>query len=303
MTLDDWVEESTNRVRSDGFSGARESLYEFYVGLCRNAGRRVNYGTNVFEESWDVLVILDGCRWDLMREVVSEYDFVDETTTYSIASSSEEWMEKTFGEVDTSDVGYVTGNPFSRQMLNPNDFQLLDEVWEYAVDDEVRTIPADAVTDRTIRAHREVDPDRLIAHYMQPHYPFVPNPMDEGLPLEDFGGSNHEDVWDKLRRGKVSREEVWEDYRSNLEYALDSVETLLRSVDGNVVITADHGNLLGEFGLYGHPDYAPIPALKRVPWCRTTAEDERIHQPGRWRKNHSIGSDRKELLHDLGYRS
>ena len=301
MTLGDWVSESVERVRTDGMAGAHESAYEFYVGLCRNVGRRVNYGTNVFEESWDVLVILDACRWDLMREVTSDYDFVDETTTYSVASSSEEWMEKTFGKFDTSDVGYVTANPFSRQMLDPNDFQLLDEVWEYAADGEVRTIPADAVTDRTIRAHRHLNPDRLVAHYMQPHYPFVPNPMDEGLPLEEFGSGDHEDIWDKLRRGKVSREEVWENYRANLEYVLDSVETLLRSVDGNVVITADHGNLLGEFGLYGHPDYVPVPALKRVPWCRAAALDDGTYEPADW-SYESVSNDRKELLKDLGYR-
>jgi hypothetical protein len=278
-----------------------ESAYEFYVGLCRNIGRRINYGTNVFEESWDVLIVLDACRWDLMREVTSEYDFVDETTTYSIASSSEEWMKKTFGGVDTSNVGYVTANPFSRQMLDGNDFLLLDEVWEYAVGDEVQTIPADAVTDRSIRAHRERDPDRLIAHYMQPHYPFVPNPMDKGLPLEDFGNDNHEDIWDKLRRGKVSREEVWENYRANLKYVLDSVETLLGSVDGSVVITADHGNLLGDFGLYGHPDYVPAPALKRVPWCRTHAEDDGTYEPAEW-TNEFVENDREELLRNLGYR-
>lgn len=301
MTLSDWVSESVERVRSDGVTGVHESAYDFYVGLCRNVGRRVNYGTNVFEESWDVLVILDACRWDLMREVVSNYDFIDETTTYSVASSSEEWMEKTFRKVDTSNVGYVTANPFSRQMLDPNDFLLLDEVWEYAVDDETRTIPADAVTDRTIRAHRELNSDCLVAHYMQPHYPFVPNPMDEGLPLEDFGGSDHEDVWDKLRRGKVTREEVWENYRANLEYVLDSVETLLRSVDGNVVITADHGNLLGEFGLYGHPDYVPVPALKRVPWCRATAVDDETYEPAEWRSG-SVENEREEMLRNLGYR-
>ncbi len=95
---------------------------------------------------------------------------------------------------------------------------------------------------------------------------------------------------------------MWEDYRSNLEYALDSVRTLLKSVDGDVVITADHGNLLGEFGLYGHPDYVPVPALKRVPWCRTTAENEGKYEPVEW-SNESVKDDREELLRNLGYRS
>jgi hypothetical protein len=84
-------------------------------------------------------------------------------------------------------------------------------------------------------------------------------------------------------------------------YVLDSVKTLLRSVDGSVVITADHGNLLGEFGLYGHPDYVPAPALKRVPWCRTIAEDDGTYEPVEW-SNESVKDDREELLRDLGYR-
>ena len=301
MTFGDWLGESVNRIRTDGTTGVTESAYEFYVGLCRNIGRYTNFGSNIFDEQWDVLVILDACRWDLTWEMAPRYDFLDKTTTYSVASSSEEWMEKTFRTVDTSNVGYVTGNPFSRQTLDENDFLLLDEVWEYAVDDEIGTIPADAVTDRTIQAHREHDPERLISHYMQPHYPFIPNPIDDGLPIDDFGGGSHDDVWDKLRRGEVSRDEVWKSYRANLEYVLDSVKTLLNSVEGRVVITADHGNLLGELGLYGHPDFVPIPALKRVPWCRTIAKDQSTYEPAEWR-NMSVENDRDELLKNLGYR-
>ncbi|UIP01068.1 hypothetical protein Hbl1158_06870 [Halobaculum sp. CBA1158] len=301
MTFGDWVEESRDRIAADGLAGVHPSMYELYVGMWRTLGRRYNYGRNIFDDSWDVVVILDACRWDLMREVEASYEFVDDTADYSIASSSGEWIPKTFDDVDTSDVAYVTANPFSKMLLDGGDFLVLDEVWDYAVDEEIRTIPADAVTDRGIHTYRNADPEKLILHYMQPHYPFVPSPMDRGLPLHDFGQSPWSDVWDRLQAGEVTYDDVWQNYRANLEYVLDSVAILLDNVDGEVLITADHGNLLGEFGLYGHPDHVPLPALKRVPWCKTSATDNRSHEPKEW-KSSEEAHDREDLLRDLGYR-
>jgi hypothetical protein len=104
-----------------------------------------------------------------------------------------------------------------------------------------------------------------------------------------------------LQAGEVERDEVWSNYRANLEYVLDSVAVLLENVDGEVLITADHGNLLGEFGLYGHPDHVPIKALKRVPWCTTTARETGSHEISDWQSSQATG-DRDELLRDLGYR-
>ncbi|MFB6177606.1 MAG: hypothetical protein ABEI99_10760 [Halobaculum sp.] len=300
MSFTDWLAESRKRIATDGVTGLRESGYELYVGAWRQLGRRINYGRSVYADDWDVLVILDACRWDLMAEVVDEYDFVDDRWDYSVASSSGEFLTKTFGDHDTSETAYVTANPFSKPRLKRRSFAVLDEVWEYAVDEEVRTIPAAAVTDRAIRVARKRQPDDLVVHYMQPHYPFVPDPLDRGLPLHEFGQSPWDDVWDKLRAGELDRTTVWEGYRENLRYVLDSVATLLRNVDGDVLITADHGNLLGEFGLYGHPDFVPIPTLKRVPWCLTTATDEQTHEPDQWRED-SVDSEREELLRDLGY--
>ncbi|WP_181686641.1 hypothetical protein [Halorhabdus salina] len=301
MTFTDWIDESRERVRTSGWSGVKRSVYEFYVGMWRNVGKRYNYGTPIWEEDWDICIVLDACRWDLMNEVEADYDFVDDNAKYSVASSSGEWIPKTFDGVDTSEVAYVTANPFSKMLLDDEDFLVLDEVWDYAVDEAIRTIPADAVTDRGITAYRKHNPDKLILHYMQPHYPFVPNPMDDGLPLHDFGQNPWDDVWDKLHASEVDRDEVWRNYRANLEYVLDSVNTLLDNIDGEVLITADHGNLLGEWGLYGHPDKVPIKALKRVPWCKTQATDTGTYEPEDWSET-DAAQDREELLRDLGYR-
>lgn len=283
MSFLDWVRESREEIKANGMAGAKESMYQFYVGLFRQVGRRINYGSPIYESDWDLLIVLDGCRWDLMAEVAHEYESVDEGWTYSAASSSAEWMEKNFADAYRSEMAqtaYVTANPYTERLVKPGDFAYLDEVWRDRWDEDLRTIPAAGVTQRAIAAGREQDASRMIVHYMQPHHPFVTDPMDEGLPRNEFGSTPWDNVWHRLRQGAVERDRVWSGYRDNLRYVLDSVDILLKNVDAQrAIITADHGNLLGEYGLYAHPDYVPVPALKRVPWCVTTATDEHTLDP------------------------
>lgn len=306
MTFNDWLYDAKGHIKSKGlWNGSREAAYEFYIGMWRQIGRLWNYGEFIYEYNWDLLVVLDACRWDLMAEIDGEYVFVNRDTTYSVGSSSGEWTVKNFDERYADEMArtaLVTGNPYSESHLDEDDFLLLDEVWRYAFDEELRTIPADAMTDRAIAVGRKRQPDRQIVHYMQPHHPFVTNPMDKGLPRREFGATPWDNVWHKLRKGKVDHDSVWESYLDNLRYVLRHVSILLDNVDADrAVITSDHGNLLGEFGLYAHPDYVPLPALKRVPWCVTTAEDLGTHQPAEWSHN-VTGIAVEEQLRHLGYK-
>ncbi len=245
-------------------------------------GRQLDYGTNVFEREWDVLVVLDGCRMDLLRSVSHEIEFIDRVESMrSVGSSSSEWLENTFHEhPETARTVMVTGNTWTDRYLEADAFEALDEVWKYAWDDERGTVPAPAITDRTIRMARSHDPDRLIAHYMQPHHPFIPDPLqvDEGM-VRNSSHSNPTNPWVALRTGEITVERVWQAYEANLHYVLDSVETVVENVTGRVAITADHGNLFGEWGLYGHPMHTPVPALLRVPWATMSGEGRWMHTP------------------------
>jgi hypothetical protein len=299
MTFFEWAEESKQRVQENGWNGVKRAGYEFYVGIWRNIGKWYNYGTPVWQDDWDICLVLDACRWDLISDVDREY--LTDDWKYSVASSSGEWIPKTFYDRDNSDVAYVTANPYSKMLLDESDFFLLDEVWEYGFDEDTRTIPADVVTDQALTAW-EQGPDKMVVHYMQPHHPFVPKPMDEGLPRQDFDSQPWDNVWHKLRKGEVEQDEVWDGYVANLDYALDHVETLLENTSGDVLITADHGNLLGEWGMYSHPDWVPLPALKRVPWIETEAQNTGEYEP----EDHSVRSgestDRSDQLKALGYK-
>lgn len=305
MTLADWVRDTGVRVRDDGVAGARESGYELRLGLWRRLSDFYPYyPVRIYEESWDVLVVLDACRYDLMVEVASEYEFLSDLRVRdSAAACTPEWMKANFVDEfadEMAETVHVTANMWSEKLLSPPDFRLLEEVWKSAWDDEVKTVRPGPVTDAAIHHHREHDPERMIVHYIQPHYPFIDNPLSYG---DRRGEGEWVKVWDRLRRGEVTYDEVWSAYRDNLRAGLDSVATLLNNIDADsVVITSDHGNLVGEYGLYGHPDGVALPPSRCVPWAETSATntERRAVSPDFDRDDASI--DRDEQLRYLGYR-
>ncbi|WP_407066841.1 alkaline phosphatase family protein [Haloarcula sediminis] len=253
-----------------------------YLRLLQAVGRRLDYGTNVFDREWDVLVVLDACRADLLRSVAPETDFLDAVeTVLSVGSSSSEWLENTFPDrPETRRTVMVTGNTWTDRYLDAEAFAALDEVWKYAWDDDLGTVPAAAVTDRAIAAGRQRDPERLVVHYMQPHHPFVPDPIDGDDGIARTGShSNTANPWVSLRQGELTTARVWTAYEANLRYVLDEVAVLCDNVDGRVAVTADHGNLFGEWGLYGHPMQTPVSALLAVPWAETTGVDRMSRTP------------------------
>src|SRR6056297_3244642 len=128
-----------------------------YLRALQMVGRRLDYGTNVYERDWDVLVVLDACRADLLQSVADDVDVLgDVRSMRSVGSSSSEWLENTFGDrPETARTVVVTGNTWTDRYLDADAFAALDEVWKYAWDEEFDTVPARAVTDRAIRAGRD----------------------------------------------------------------------------------------------------------------------------------------------------
>lgn len=185
-------------------------------------------------------------------------------------------------------------------MLDEASFGHLSHVWEQAWV-EPGTVPPEAVTDETIRVARDGDYDRVIAHYMQPHRPFLSEPsLGPEKRLDRFGDQPEGDVWNALQRGDVTRDKVWTAYRNNLRIAIDDLRRLLQNVNApRTVITSDHGNALGEWGIYGHHPNIGLNCLRIVPWIETTAEDTGTDFPASPRADHDVS--REEQLKALGY--
>lgn len=306
MGLADWISNSSTVFRENGIkAGVRYFLKGGYGGVWRRAGQYVNRGTPIYEKDWDVLIVLDACRADLFAEVADEYEYIESVdSTLSVGSRSNEWMQKNFTTEyadQVAETALITGNPFSEEVVDQSKFELVDEVWKYAWDDKLGTIQPDPITDRAIDVSRNQNREKMILHYMQPHFPFVPcSNMHSGFSLDDFADPSAEDIWTQLERGKYTREKVWNAYRANLEYILDELKLLLDNLDyENVIITSDHGNALGEFGFYGHPESIHLNCLREVPWSRVSSNDKLEYKPDH--TDSIVGKEVPTALKDLGY--
>lgn len=255
-------------------------------------------GTNVYERDWDLLLILDACRVDALEAVADEFAFLPETVPeiVSVGQGSPHWMANTFTDEfrdEQRQTAYISANPYTRMTLGPphdsrhaevGGLDVLDEfadfvpVWEQAWDDERGTVPAREVTDRLVHYGRTGDASRVIAHYMQPHFPSVPEPLGARLDLEDEGRWVNS-VWERLDRGELDVDRAWEAYLENLRYVLEDVRVVLSNYDADrVVISADHENAFGEHGDWGH-GATDNDTVMRVPWVELSATDDGEYVP------------------------
>jgi len=303
------VDDAVRNLRGAGLGAVRE----FAARTALTYGRSLD-ADPVLDADWDLLVVLDACRADLWREVVGpDHDLPVGETRIAPGGTSTEWMDSVFGAADDAalaNVGYVTANPYSDTHVDGDKLAFLEEVWRDGWDDDIGTVRPRAVTDAAVRAGRERNPERLIVHYMQPHFPSLADEKDDGIAIDEFG-ERPLSVWEELRFGHRSKTDVWAAYRENLELVLEDVALLRSNVDAErAVITADHGNAFGEHGIYGHVGGVALRALREVPWVVTDAADTGAYEPADPRMNDAADEDTtddaaadvEERLRSLGYR-
>jgi len=266
------------------------------------------------EEDWDNLLILDGCRYDMFTEHIDLSGTLE--SRISLGSSSEEFMEQNFVDEQFHDTVYISANPFIPKLgLTENTFHvvvdLLDD-W----DEELQTVRPDTVSEAAREAHERYPDKRLIAHFMQPHAPFI---GELGREMVGGGWTMDRDVeddpgiWNRLRNGEdVPLDTVWEAYKENLDVVLSEAAPLVEDLDGRSVITADHGNLVGERlspiptrRKYGHPYGVHTEELVKVPWFVVEGNNRRTVRPDPPVKTEDGSVTDEELgdrLEALGYR-
>lgn len=305
MTFADWVQETRRKFRRDPpLTAVRGAAQDLWVGALARALSYVHRGETepIWNREFDVCLVVDACRWDLFAEVcdANEYDYLPETPGQirSVGSMSPEWISNTFGPEHTDKTyraGYVTGNMFSgngsdnwpRLPLDGSRLGYLDEAWRthWMDDGDVSTVPPDVLTDKAIDVWRRrdtLDIDQLVVHYMQPHTPFRSRPewfSTGGSGEEQTEAQQDKDIWKRCRDGELPKNEVWDAYRKNLYWVLDSIELLVENCDANVAITSDHGNGFGEWGIWGHPPNNPLDELRYVPWVYINAQDSGEYEP------------------------
>lgn len=260
---------------------------------------------------WDTLVVLDACRYDLFAQHAELPGSIDRH--YSCASNTAEWLERSFAGREFPEIVYVTATPkYIRQEMREC-FHDIVSVWQDDWDEELRTVHPEVMTERVLAAHERFPNKRILAHYIQPHIPFI-GETGRQIPHEVIFAqtivrqdTDQQNFWEALEAGRIDRDRAWRAYCENLEIALPHVEDLLASVQGRTVVTADHGNVFGEHGLYGHPPNRHVKQLITVPWLVSERGTRRDIEAGEIRSqadHYEAVTSTDEVssrLTDLGY--
>lgn len=270
-------------------------------------------GFSIWDEEWDTLVILDGCRYDLWVEENSLSGTAE--ARHMPCSMTVEFIESQLGNGTYLDTVYVTGNPQLRRHCDAT-FHDVIHVWDDEWDEQHDTVPPDRMADRTIEAHEAYPDKRIVTHFMQPHYPFIGELGREIAAKRDRGQYSVDgthttgNVWSLLKYGELSRAETWDAYAENLRLALPQVQRVVDAVDGRVVVTSDHGNLLGErlwpipVRAYGHPRGVYHEKLTHVPWfvCDGSARRRTVTEATESETDRGDTAAVEDRLSALGYR-
>lgn len=295
-------------VKNPAFFG-RELNRLYHRRLYRRAFNPA--GVDVAAADWDNLVILDACRYDLFEE---RHDLPGRLERrQSRGSHTVEFLEANFGGRELLDTVYVTASPQLYRWRDRLDaqFHAVVDVWEGdGWDDEYNTVLPSTMTASVERAADRFPDKRLIAHYVQPHYPFLESgrELNTGR-LGDLEG-NAADLWDQLMRREldVPVETLWRAYRENLDAALPHVDDLLSTLTGRTVVTADHGNMIGERAHpvpvreWGHPPGIYTDQLVAVPWLVHEADGRRDISADPPERSADVTDDTvSDRLRHLGY--
>jgi hypothetical protein len=271
----------------------------------------------VFECDWDNLLILDACRYDFFQEINHLPGKLQ--SHYSLGSSSPEFVRANLRNSDLHDVIVVSANGWYKKIREEHediagrlhDLILVSNDGEKSAVSSIDTVRPnrewilpEAVTERALEANEQYPNKRLLVHYHQPHTPYIGptgKEYNDELPQKFDGKERLQTSLDILRQA----------YRENLEIALEEVETLGADLVGKTVVSADHGELLGERGLplpvrqYGHPDRTYVEELVKVPWFVLPYDERKkvtAEAPTEHREEDLSMEEVDERLKQLGYK-
>lgn len=266
-------------------------------------------GVDVMAEDWDTLLILDACRYDMFAQVHDLPGRLERRQ--SRGSHTREFLRGNVAGRDLRDTVYVTASPQLyrwRDRLDPR-FHAVVNVWrDDGWDDDHGTVLPETMADSIRRVAADYPHKRHIAHFLQPHYPFIRSgtQLNTGR-LQDGDGA---DIWGELMYGDaaVERETLERAIRENLEAVLPTVASLLSDLAGRTVVTSDHGNMLGERAWpvptreWGHPPGVYTNELLTVPWLVFESGERRRTSRGDAEATAGIAETvTEERLAELGY--
>jgi len=257
------------------------------------AKRRGGRPLDLVDGDWDNCLLLDACRYDEFERVVADREGHLKARV-APGSQTGAFLDATFPPDESfPEIVYVNGNPRVANEYTGR-FHAIDHVWERAWDDRFDTVLPDAMREAALAAVERYPDKRIFVHFVQPHIPYI-GETAEGLPGGASIQTMRPDAADReakpyaaVKRGDVDPETIRTAYRESLALAMDAVDDLVERLPGKTVVTADHGELLGERGglrygevsAWGHPELTPADELLTVPWWEPPFDERRAVRAG-----------------------
>ncbi len=226
------------------------------------------------------LIVLDACRFDYFEKFYENYLSGILTKHWSAASCTIDWLKRTWKGFN--DLTYVSAMPGINSLGVPlkgfvakDRFKEVIDVWDFGWNEELGTVHPEKVNEAVIE---RTDRHSLVIHYCQPHQPFIGEPritFRKNKP--DMLNLKWEKTGPKILR-EHSKAKIREAYVGNLKLVLEYVGELVHKLEDPVVVTADHGELLGDGGIWHpyarariwHPCGRSDRILREVPWFEVT---------------------------------
>lgn len=228
------------------------------------------------DREWDVLVVLDACRWDALDLLLPDHEV---EAVRSPSHNTPNWLNDVWSEYDNQNLKYVSGSPMS-QPNNP----VNPVIEDYDLNDHVNLIQAtndgehgDGAWDGILGTSRPSILEDIsrhydkpqVVHFMQPHTPYIGDVVLQirGRASEaEITGDGPSSLWNTVLDGRIDIELVQLAYVYNLKYALKHVDKLLdHGGTDKIAITADHGEVINE-DRCGHGG-RDTRRTRSVPWC------------------------------------
>lgn len=268
----------------------------------------------ILKKDWDVLIILDACRYDFFKDIYLNYLDGDLEKIKSAGNNTQDYFRNIFWGEDFKDTVYVSSIPWINSLgIGPLSaekfFWKIIDAWETGWDENLGTVPPAKLTDISKKVISKHLDKKIIIHYLQPHEPyltfeeftnikrkesasgflsrgdnefakFIQNLEALMKPIRGvqyrifqlfqrlIGENKMLNLLDRLgivtsgpgMLGMILGEEgIKKLYGENLGFVLKEVKKLsrfLQDLSKKTIITADHGELLGENKEFGHPQAA-----------------------------------------------
>lgn len=249
------------------------------------------------KEDWDIFVVCDGCRYDKFKEVNTIKGTLKKAESF--VRTTPAWIQGVAQGADCSNIIYVTPlAKFDKHVPNHTFFKVVmmyKEKWNKSYD----TVFPEDVTSFALNCLEEYPDKRIIVHYAQPHSPYLSvTPEEQGLFYNGetkprlkkeytFKEKMYKQaikwlpsvfIW-KLQKsigtlntgvGVLYFKRGWQGirdaYRNDLERVIMNTKILIdKYPNKKIIISADHGELLGEYGKFGHGGIR-FKKTREIPW-------------------------------------